>query len=235
VVTGDLRDRIAKTLQASDDATTRGHAGVLDAYYPMADALLPLFAEVEANARREAADERAAKQIASEAADRFRDVLSEVLGYPDENPGDDALVVALREHFGKTGPEPRRWRDFVTSARAVVDQIEGEVVTDDLPGMWEMADLTGGETDTTPPSPCRLGYIEYDGFQYCHEHFGWVIPGSGTTLTCDRAVNRVRAALGDTTPTDGARQACLDAWPEAENGAYHPSCCRFPKSCSVPS
>jgi hypothetical protein len=126
VVTGDLRDRIAKTLQASDDATTRGHAGVLDAYYPMADALLPLFAEVEANARREAANERAAKQIASEAADRFRDVLSEVLGYPDENPGDDALVVALREHFGKTGPEPRRWRDFVTSARAVVDQIEGE-------------------------------------------------------------------------------------------------------------
>jgi hypothetical protein len=83
-------------------------------------------AEVEANARAEAADERVAKQIASEAADRFRDVLSEALGYPDENPGDDALVAALREHFGKTGPEPRRWRDFVTGARAVVDQINAD-------------------------------------------------------------------------------------------------------------
>lgn len=25
---------------------------------------------------------------------------------------------------------------------------------------------------------------------------------------------------------------CVEAWPECEDGAYHPSCCRFPKSCS---
>lgn len=29
------------------------------------------------------------------------------------------------------------------------------------------------------------------------------------------------------------RAACLANWPDAENGAYNPSCCRFPKSCSL--
>lgn len=69
------------------------------------------------------ADERAAKQIAAEAADRFRDVLSEALGHDDENPGDDVLVAELRRHFGKSGPEPRRWRDFCAGALARLDQI----------------------------------------------------------------------------------------------------------------
>lgn len=27
---------------------------------------------------------------------------------------------------------------------------------------------------------------------------------------------------------------CLENWPDAVNGEYHPSCCRFPKSCSIP-
>lgn len=26
---------------------------------------------------------------------------------------------------------------------------------------------------------------------------------------------------------------CVERWPEAETGAYDPSCCRFPKSCSA--
>ena len=26
--------------------------------------------------------------------------------------------------------------------------------------------------------------------------------------------------------------ACVERWPECEEGAYHPDCCRFPKSCS---
>lgn len=30
------------------------------------------------------------------------------------------------------------------------------------------------------------------------------------------------------------RATCLDNWPEAISGDYHPSCCRFPKSCSIP-
>lgn len=25
---------------------------------------------------------------------------------------------------------------------------------------------------------------------------------------------------------------CVKAWPECEDGAYDPRCCRFPKSCS---
>lgn len=71
-------------------------------------------------------DERAAKKVAADAADRFRDVLSECLGHEDENPGDDVLVAELREHFGRTGPEPTRWRDFITGALAQVDQINAE-------------------------------------------------------------------------------------------------------------
>lgn len=68
-------------------------------------------------------DQRQAKQVAAEAADRFRDVVAEALGYTAENPGDDVLVHDLRRHFGKTGPEPTRWRDFLVSAHAVLDQI----------------------------------------------------------------------------------------------------------------
>jgi hypothetical protein len=76
-----------------------------------------------ADAVRALADERAARKIAGDSADRFRDVLSECLGYADENPGDDVLVHDLREHFDKTGPEPTRWRDFCSGALALVDQI----------------------------------------------------------------------------------------------------------------
>lgn len=61
-------------------------------------------------------DERKARQTAGECADRFRDVLCEVLGFDDENPGDDELVRRIRGLHGKTGPEPRRWRNFLTGA-----------------------------------------------------------------------------------------------------------------------
>jgi hypothetical protein len=71
-------------------------------------------------------DERAARRVAADAADRFRDVLSECLGHPDENPGDDVLVAELRDHFGRTGPEPTGWRDFIAGALAQVDQINAE-------------------------------------------------------------------------------------------------------------
>jgi len=66
-------------------------------------------------------DERAARRIAGESADRFRDVVCEVLGL-DENPGDDELIARLRDMHGKSGPEPRRWRDFLTGAKAVVER-----------------------------------------------------------------------------------------------------------------
>lgn len=85
------------------------------------------YADQWVRTRAEVDDERAARRTAGDAADRFRDVLSECLGHPDENPGDDVLVSELRHHFGKTGPEPTRWRDFVTGARAQVDQINQRV------------------------------------------------------------------------------------------------------------
>lgn len=65
-------------------------------------------------------------RVASECLDRFRDVLAEALGYEYENPGDDVLIHDLRDHFGKTGPEPTRWRDFTAGALARVDQINAE-------------------------------------------------------------------------------------------------------------
>ncbi len=42
---------------------------------------------------------------------------------------------------------------------------------------------------------------------------------------------------GTVTDAEPARprrlRACVEAWPEAESGAYNPACCRFPKSCSA--
>lgn len=67
------------------------------------------------------ADEKGGRHVAAEAADRFRDVISEVLGL-DENPGDDELVRLLRACHGKSGPEPRRWRDFITGAEAHLER-----------------------------------------------------------------------------------------------------------------
>lgn len=52
-------------------------------------------------------------RMAAENTDRFRDVVADCLGYVDDQPGDDVLIAELREHFGRTGPEPTRWREFV--------------------------------------------------------------------------------------------------------------------------
>jgi len=79
-------------------------------------------ASVEA-LRRELEDQRGAYRVAADAVDRFRDVVCEVLGHEDENPGDDALVSQLRALFGKTGPEPTNWRHRLTGYEPVRDQI----------------------------------------------------------------------------------------------------------------
>lgn len=79
------------------------------------DQLDALFVELE--------DQRAAKQTAAGAADRFRDVLCEALGYSDDNPGDDVLVAELRARFDKSGPEPTAWRNRLAGYEAVRDQI----------------------------------------------------------------------------------------------------------------
>lgn len=68
-----------------------------------------------------ATDEMAARKIAGDAADRFRDVVCEVLGL-EVNPGDDELVAQLRAAHDKAGPEPRRWRDFLTGAVAYLER-----------------------------------------------------------------------------------------------------------------
>lgn len=62
-------------------------------------------------------DEQAARKIAGSAADRFRDVITEVLNL-SENPGDDVLINSLRALHGKRGPEPTAFRDFCTGAQA---------------------------------------------------------------------------------------------------------------------
>jgi hypothetical protein len=81
-------------------------------------------------------DYREAWRLAGDQLDRFRDVLTECLNHP-ENPGDEVLLADLREHFGKTGPEPTRWRDFLTGALAQLDQIAAmpsPLVIDDTEG-----------------------------------------------------------------------------------------------------
>jgi hypothetical protein len=69
--------------------------------------------------RAELEDSEAAHATASAAADRFRDVLEEVLSL-EENPGDDVLVSTIRQRFGKTGDEPRRWRECIAAAETTL-------------------------------------------------------------------------------------------------------------------
>jgi hypothetical protein len=96
-----------------------------------------------ANVRARLDEQRGATRVAAGAADRFRDVLSEVLGHPEENPGDDVLVTEVRKHFGCSGPEPTRWRDFLTGARAQIDQIEADhAAPDSEMDSFEAADDT---------------------------------------------------------------------------------------------
>lgn len=57
-------------------------------------------------------------RLAAGYTDRFRDVVADCLGYIDSQPGDDVLIAELREHFGRTGPEPTRWREFTSEVWA---------------------------------------------------------------------------------------------------------------------
>jgi hypothetical protein len=109
-------------------------------------------------------DEMGARQIAGDAADRFRDVLCECLGL-DENPGDDVLVATIRARFGKFGPEPTLWRNYVTAARAVIDHIQAMPNDDPMRG-WDTSpglrqdvaynlgwhDAVGGKPYDPPPA-----------------------------------------------------------------------------------
>jgi hypothetical protein len=40
------------------------------------------------------------------------------------------------------------------------------------------------------PSPCRLGYEEYDGARYCFEHAGFAHYLQNRHLNCDRRPSR---------------------------------------------
>jgi len=77
-------------------------------------------------------DIRAAYKKSSCYLDRFRDVVAEVTGQSDNNPGDDVLIAELRSMHGKTGPEPRRWRDFLVGAVAQLDQIDAMRKSEDV-------------------------------------------------------------------------------------------------------
>lgn len=52
-------------------------------------------------------------------------------------------------------------------------------------------------------------------------------------IHCDAFLDAI-PDLGHTAPRVPRRrlQGCVDAWPDAEDGAYNPACCRFPKACS---
>ncbi|GLY21674.1 hypothetical protein [Micromonospora sp. NBRC 101691] len=99
-------------------------------------------------------DARAALRTAAGSADRFRDVLADALGHHDNNPGDDTLITELRAHFGRTGPEPTRWRDALTGYRASVDQINAERAALGSAGP-RAQELPTGEPDERGP---QIGY-----------------------------------------------------------------------------
>jgi hypothetical protein len=63
-----------------------------------------------------------AYRITSEVADRFRDLLCEVLEL-DSNPGDDKLVAMLRAKFNKTGPESTVWRERSAGYEALIERL----------------------------------------------------------------------------------------------------------------
>lgn len=79
-------------------------------------------AQAESALRLDLDDRIKAHQMCSASLDRFRDVVCEVAGYA-MNPGDDIALARLREMHGLAGPEPTRWRDFMTWADAQRDQI----------------------------------------------------------------------------------------------------------------
>lgn len=47
-------------------------------------------------------------------------------------------------------------------------------------------------------------------------------------------VNGLRLPIPYSRITREERAACEAEWPECQAFEYHPSCCRFPKSCSAP-
>lgn len=100
------------TVRNQDEETTDLIVRAINALPALLDA-----AEKVAALRAAVIDERGARRMVADSADRFRDVITEVLDLP-ENPGDDALVERLRAVHGKTGPERHTWRDFMTGAVA---------------------------------------------------------------------------------------------------------------------
>lgn len=48
---------------------------------------------------------------------------------------------------------------------------------------------------------CRLGYTEYDGARYCHEHCGFLEPGV-RSMQCDRAPKVVGFPVSASTDTE---------------------------------
>lgn len=57
------------------------------------------------------------------------------------------------------------------------------------------------------------------------------LAGLGVQGSTKLVANSVPATI----PYRRRLKSCLEEWPDAEPGAYNPSCCRFPKSCSCTS
>lgn len=53
----------------------------------------------------------------------------------------------------------------------------------------------------------------------------------GTPFTSVRLVGQWEE-VREPPPRTRRLKACVDEWPDCEEGEYHPLCCRFPKSCS---
>jgi hypothetical protein len=84
---------------------------------------------------------------------------------------------------------------------------------------------------------CRLCGLErhkVPTFPYYREGLlDWRPIAEAVTVSREIEARRAEtAAIAARRPRRRLR-ACVEAWPDAESGAYDPACCRFPKSCSA--
>jgi hypothetical protein len=87
-----------------------------------------------------------------------------------------------------------------------------------------------GPTDEEIEAACP-----FDSFHEPAEHHGWWSAIEWAEQHWSHPTPQpipVSERLPGAGDADGRDPECVQRWPECEDGAYDPRCCRFPKSCS---
>ena len=131
--------------------------------------------------------------------------------------GDDALLVRVADIRAALDPplEPSR--------SGQESQVAAEIPNG---GTSAAGEIRGHATTPTPSNyVCpQCGPDPRGGDVHADERHTWPPRDDDYTAA---AINR------DQEQPRRRLRTCVENWPDAETGAYHPSCCRFPKSCSA--